>query len=101
LDSQGEKGNFADFFRRNVIPFELFQNDFERIVIPAHPEIGEIKNTLLMQGASFASLSGSGSTVFGIFDEESAAKAAESVFLPEYQTVLTRPHSAHNRNGIQ
>ncbi|MFQ6678379.1 MAG: 4-(cytidine 5'-diphospho)-2-C-methyl-D-erythritol kinase [Fidelibacterota bacterium] len=92
LDTTREKANFADFFRRNIIPFELFQNDFERIVIPSHPEIGEIKGTLLMHGASFAGLSGSGSTVFGIFDEETAAEAAESVFPPNYRTTLTRPH---------
>ena len=76
LEDRVEKANFADLFKRDEIPFELFQNDFERIVIPAHPEIGEIKDSLLNNRARYASLSGSGSTVFGMFDEDTAANAA-------------------------
>lgn len=91
LEGSVEKANFADLFRRNTIPFELFQNEFERIVIPAHPKIGKIKDTLLENGARFASLSGSGSTVFGMFDEDTAAKAAESVLSSDYRTILTLP----------
>ena len=91
LEDSIEKANFAGLFRRDTIPFELFQNDFERIVIPAHPEIGEIRDSLLKNGASYASLSGSGSTVFGMFDEDTAAKAAESVLSSDYRTILTRP----------
>ncbi len=91
LEGIVEKAKFADLFRRDIIPFGLFKNDFERIVIPAHPKIGEIKDTLLENGAKFASLSGSGSTVFGMFDEDTAAKAAESVFSSDYRTILTLP----------
>lgn len=43
-------------------------NDFEQAVFNAHPEIEGIKASLAQQGARYASLSGSGSTVFGIFD---------------------------------
>ena len=91
LEDSVEKANFADLFRRDIIPFELFQNEFERIVIPAHPEIGEIKDALIDNGAQYASLSGSGSTVFGMFDEDTAAKAAESVLSSDYRTILTHP----------
>ncbi len=91
LDTVGKKANFADFFRRDIIPFELFKNDFERIVIPAHPEIGEIKDALIENGARYASLSGSGSTVFGMFDEDTAAHAAESVLPSNTRTFLTLP----------
>ena len=91
LEDRVEKANFADLFKRDEIPFELFQNDFERIVIPAHPEIGEIKDSLLNNRARYASLSGSGSTVFGMFDEDTAAKAAESFLTSDYRTILTRP----------
>lgn len=91
LDTSGNKANFADLFRRDVIPFELFKNDFERIVIPAHPEIGEIKDALIENGARYASLSGSGSTVFGMFDEDTAASAAESVLPSNTRTILTHP----------
>ena len=44
------------------------QNDFEKIIFAHHPEIAEIKDQLYRSGAVFASMSGSGSTVFGIFD---------------------------------
>lgn len=45
------------------------QNDFEVPVFKAHPQIKEIKDSLYKLGAIFAAMSGSGSTVFGIFDK--------------------------------
>jgi len=45
-------------------------NDFEYTVFPLHPEIAEIKDTLYSKGALYASMSGSGSSVFGIFPSE-------------------------------
>ncbi len=45
-------------------------NDFEANVFQKYPEIGEIKLALYEAGALYASLSGSGSTVYGIFREE-------------------------------
>ena len=54
------------------------ENDFERVVFPEYPELRDVKRVLEREGARFASLSGSGSTVFGIFDSSVAAnKAAE------------------------
>jgi 4-diphosphocytidyl-2-C-methyl-D-erythritol kinase len=47
---------------------ELMVNDFEASVFPRYPEIGEIKERLYLQGAVYASMSGSGSCVFGVFD---------------------------------
>ena len=77
--------------RKDFLSFKFFENDFEKIVIPAYPEIGSIKNKLLDSGAKFASLSGSGSTVFGIFDDNVFAKKAESYFRNSHLTILTRP----------
>ena len=48
----------------------LFINDFEATVFPLHPIIGEIKKRLLDAGAYYASMSGSGSTVFGLFKHD-------------------------------
>ena len=42
-------------------------NDFEASVFPQYPVIGEIKEELYHQGAIYASMSGSGSSVFGLF----------------------------------
>lgn len=43
-------------------------NDFERSIFPAHPGIATIKQQLYDMGAVYAAMSGSGSSVFGIFD---------------------------------
>ena len=44
-------------------------NDFEKSVFSLHPEIGDIKEKLYDSGAVYAAMSGSGSSVFGIFRE--------------------------------
>lgn len=43
-------------------------NDFENHIFKIHPRIGQIKEKLYEQGAIYASMSGSGSSVYGIFD---------------------------------
>ncbi len=43
------------------------KNDFETSVFSKHPRIGQIKQELYEQGAIYASMSGSGSSVFGLF----------------------------------
>jgi 4-diphosphocytidyl-2-C-methyl-D-erythritol kinase len=48
-------------------------NDFEKSVFPIHPKIEQMKNHLLEQGALYASMSGSGSAVFGLFEKEPKA----------------------------
>ena len=48
----------------------LLKNSFEENIFPHHPEIEAIKTELYHQGAAYASMSGSGSTVFGIYDKE-------------------------------
>lgn len=54
------------------------ENDFERVVFPQHPELRDIKRALERQGAEYASLSGSGSAIYGLFKSKQAAeKAAE------------------------
>jgi 4-diphosphocytidyl-2-C-methyl-D-erythritol kinase len=55
-------------------------NDLEPVVFKRYPEILEIKNELLRSGAGGALLSGSGSTVFGIFDNPDLAKKALARF---------------------
>ncbi len=49
---------------------EIIHNTFEPLVFNLHPEIADIKKGLYNAGAVFASMSGSGSSVFGIFKEK-------------------------------
>jgi 4-diphosphocytidyl-2-C-methyl-D-erythritol kinase len=46
----------------------LVKNDFEPHIFESHPAIAELKKALLDAGAIYASMSGSGSAVFGIFE---------------------------------
>ena len=58
----------------------LLVNDLEEAVTTRHPEIGRCKEDLLRAGASASLMSGSGSTVFGLFeDRQTAEKAAEQL----------------------
>ncbi|UII30082.1 4-(cytidine 5'-diphospho)-2-C-methyl-D-erythritol kinase [Fulvivirga ulvae] len=56
------------------------KNDFETSVFPLYPEIEAVKNTLYSSGAIYASMSGSGSSVYGIFDSEPADLPVEAVW---------------------
>lgn len=51
-------------------------NDFEEVVGERYPSIVELKHALLEAGAASAGLSGSGSAVFGVFEDERAARRA-------------------------
>lgn len=62
------------------IDFNDFSNDFEEFAIKTYPEIAKIKNELLKNGAFFALMSGSGSSVFGLFEKASEAVEASLAF---------------------
>ena len=62
-------------------------NDLEPVVFKRYPEILEIKNELLNLGAEGALLSGSGSAVFGVFDNPEIAKKALTRFTGEKYSV--------------
>jgi 4-diphosphocytidyl-2-C-methyl-D-erythritol kinase len=59
-------------------------NDFEVPVFSSYPAIGEIKNMLYDKGAIYASMTGTGSTVYGIYDHEPDIK---NIFPSHYQII--------------
>jgi 4-diphosphocytidyl-2-C-methyl-D-erythritol kinase len=52
------------------------ENDFEKVVFPQYPELREAKRVLERSGAKCASLSGSGSAIYGLFESQAKARAA-------------------------
>lgn len=56
------------------------KNDFEPSVFPLHPMIADIKARLLASGALYASMSGSGSAVYGIFGADILAEQVTDLF---------------------
>ncbi len=83
------------------------ENDFERVIFPQHPSLAEIKRLLAGSGtpeaALLASLSGSGSALFGLYLTRGDAEAAENRIANGVQnlgvrsTTITRtiPRSAY------
>lgn len=55
-------------------------NDLEKVVSRRYPVIDEIKGSLLRHGAAISSMSGSGSTVFGVFEGSDTAERAAAYF---------------------
>ena len=78
----------------------LMGNVLETVTVPAYPVIDEIKDCMKRAGALNAMMSGSGPTVFGLFDDKEKAQAAyeelsrgtmaKNVFLTKF---------FHNRTG--
>jgi len=67
------------------------ENDFERVVFPQYPELRDIKGALERAGSRYASLSGSGSTLYGLFRSPAdAAKAASRLRKQGLKAVATR-----------
>ena len=61
----------------------VLANDLETVTIGRYPIIREIKERLLREGAAGALMSGSGPTVFGVFEAEDAAKACADAIATE------------------
>jgi len=67
------------------------ENDFERVVFPEYPELREVKRVLEREGAQYASLSGSGSTLYGLFTSAAEAEsAAQRMSAVGHTAVATR-----------
>lgn len=65
----------------------LITNDFEASVFPQHPVLADIKEAFYARGAEYASMSGSGSSLYGIYSSREDAEAAFEAFSREYEEV--------------
>ncbi len=52
------------------------KNDFEPGITRSLPQVGQVRQTLAQHGAAYTSMSGSGSSVYGLYHAESAARSA-------------------------
>lgn len=67
------------------------RNDFEPLIFREYPEVMRVKETLVRGGADFVLMSGSGSSVFGLFSDGAYAKELSGTLAPAYRKSLTEP----------
>ncbi len=90
------KGERNDRIRRFHTVSEIaggLQNDLERVTLNLHPELRAVKNLLVERGALASLMSGSGPTLFGLFDSERKAMAAEEALRRSTAFSVFRAHS--------
>ena len=90
LTHRKNRYKFASLLNDNKIQWSLFENLFENVVFQSYPEIGKIKELLLEKGAVYSGLSGSGSTMVGVFDDKENVVNAKQSF-ENYPTFISLP----------
>jgi 4-diphosphocytidyl-2-C-methyl-D-erythritol kinase len=92
---QAEIHDFTALFETEVSLEEMkaeLRNDFEPTVFRRYPRLQQIKQALYDRGAGFALMSGSGSSIYGLFEDASEAIEASLQFESEgLQTFLSNP----------
>jgi 4-diphosphocytidyl-2-C-methyl-D-erythritol kinase len=94
-----ENPNRTDNLRKNLLEHlhdgerlrQSVGNDFEPTVFRAHPELGELKQLYYDHGALFAQMSGSGSSIYGLFESERGAKSVCETLAGRGKVFLTLP----------
>lgn len=77
-------------------------NVLESVTVADHPVITDYKEEMIHMGAMGALMSGSGPTVFGIFEDRAIGMAAKGAFKERYPSAyvgLTRPFNLRGRDG--
>ena len=72
--------NWTEFVQHRDFEKVELRNDFEHGVFQLYPEIAEIKSAFLKAGAIYSIMSGTGSTVYALFNEEPQIKWRENYF---------------------
>ncbi len=88
--------DFYSLFEKEKLNYDVVRskvkNDFEKFVFGRYPEIEKIKSQLYKDGALFALMSGSGSSVYGIFPNLNSAERAKKHYHKNYFSFLSNPH---------
>jgi len=93
-ENTGDKFRGFRFHNLDLKDFRSeFFNDFEKLVFERNPQLEIIKSLLYDQGALFAALSGSGSTLYGLFPTGSAVKKARRMLGNNYRCQMAQPVS--------
>lgn len=71
---------------------KILTNDFETVVFEYYPVIAKLKQSLLNLGASYALMSGSGASVFGLFENKGKALRAADNFSSSFFVHITEPN---------
>jgi len=94
LTNSYKKSKLADFLQ-NLEDEKLWRawlvNDFEPIVFQKHPILSSIKQDCYNLGAFYAQMSGSGSSVYGLYNSRVEAKLAAEEFRRTFRTFLFQP----------
>jgi len=78
LTNRGALAKLPSLYRSVKDICSIFANDLESVTIPSFPVIAEIKNAMLSHGALGAMMSGSGPTVFGLYQDRETAELART-----------------------
>ncbi len=86
--------NYEDVSKR-INDYEFLKssvkNDFEENIFVLYPEIKKIKNMLYDNGAKFALMTGTGSTMFGIFENAEEAESAKELLPDNFFSFISYP----------
>lgn len=87
--------DFKTVIKEGKLDFTILRksviNDFEPYVFSKYDEINNIKETMYINGAEFSLMSGSGSTVYGIFPDYESAEKTRSIMSDKYFCWLSGP----------
>ncbi len=81
----------GEAIKNNSVFRDKFKNDFEEIVFKRYPGLTSIKNILYENNAVYASLSGSGSSIFGLYENQTDARKAYDVVQNQYRAFISEP----------
>jgi len=95
IKTLNSQSNYAQLIVSNSFDYnslrDLLSNDFEDIVFPLHPAIKNIKEKMYAGGAELSLMTGTGSTVFGIFKELEQAKSLQEFFVAKKYFTFLEP----------